>query len=264
MIRRAKRNVNYVILSKTGLEDVRLSWKAKGLLAYLLGKPDNWTVIAEFLVTQSTDGRTAVLSGLKELEEFGYLVRTKLRNEDGTFQPDSIVYDEPEAGFQTTDEHTTDKLTTDKPTLIRKDRISNELISNEETSNELTTPRTRKRDAANPMTQPILEAYQEAVGYALPSYGREAKAAKTLAERGYMPADVIAAYQAIKNQPFWASKFVSLTVVLQEIQELANYAKKGGDINQVSKKPQQRTLEEIAASAFAKMDEVESRRRGDG
>lgn len=32
---------NFVMMDKTFLEDTRLSFKAKGILAYLLNKPDN-------------------------------------------------------------------------------------------------------------------------------------------------------------------------------------------------------------------------------
>ena len=45
VIRVRKRPNNFVMLDKTFLEDDRLSFKAKGILAYLLSKPDNWKVI---------------------------------------------------------------------------------------------------------------------------------------------------------------------------------------------------------------------------
>ena len=45
VIRVKKRPSNFVMMDKTFLEDDRLSYKAKGLLAYLLSKPDDWKVI---------------------------------------------------------------------------------------------------------------------------------------------------------------------------------------------------------------------------
>lgn len=44
VIRVKKRPSNFVMMDKTFLEDDRLSYKAKGLLAYLLSKPDDWKV----------------------------------------------------------------------------------------------------------------------------------------------------------------------------------------------------------------------------
>lgn len=70
VIRVKKRPSNFVMMDKTFLEDDRLSYKAKGLLAYLLSKPDDWKVIVGNLVNSSKDGKASVYAGLKEL---GYM-----------------------------------------------------------------------------------------------------------------------------------------------------------------------------------------------
>lgn len=83
IIRVAKNKDNpYVMMNKTGLNDPRLSFKAKGILAYLLSKPDDWKVMVSELINSSTDGKTAVYSGLKELEENGYLKRIRVYRMD--------------------------------------------------------------------------------------------------------------------------------------------------------------------------------------
>ncbi len=69
IIRVKKCQNNFVMMDKTFLEDTRLSFKAKGILAYLLSKPDNWKVIVGNLVNSSTDGKKAIYSGLKELKD---------------------------------------------------------------------------------------------------------------------------------------------------------------------------------------------------
>lgn len=66
------------------LADPRLSWKAKGILAYLVGHPDNWVVQVDDLVKKSTTGRDAVYAALKELKENGYAKLEVLR-EGGKF-----------------------------------------------------------------------------------------------------------------------------------------------------------------------------------
>lgn len=99
VIRVRKRPNNFVTLDKTFLEDDRLSFKAKGILAYLLSKPDNWKVIVGNLVKYSKDGKSAVYAGLKELKECGYYVKTPIRSEDGRriSRWESTVYEMPDS-----------------------------------------------------------------------------------------------------------------------------------------------------------------------
>lgn len=89
MIVRAPRpQGGYTVLRNETLGDRRLSWAARGLLAYLLSKPDHWRVSPAHLVTETADaripsGRDAVYALLGELETAGYIVRVQGRAEDG-------------------------------------------------------------------------------------------------------------------------------------------------------------------------------------
>lgn len=65
------------------LNDPDLSWKAKGVLCYLLGKPSNWKVNVADLVKRSTDKEMAIRSALKELQRFGYAKLEKVRGIGG-------------------------------------------------------------------------------------------------------------------------------------------------------------------------------------
>ena len=76
IVRIAKnRDHPYVMLDKRLAEDPSLSWKAKGLMAYMLSRPDDWQIRVTDLVHRSPDGKSAVRSGLSELEQHGYIVR---------------------------------------------------------------------------------------------------------------------------------------------------------------------------------------------
>lgn len=78
--------------------DVRLSAKAMGIFGNISTHRDGWGVSAESIASQMKDGVAAVKAGLRELEEYGYLQRTRRRNPDGTLG--SSVYfitDQPEA-----------------------------------------------------------------------------------------------------------------------------------------------------------------------
>ena len=113
---RKDKNNPYVMMNKEFLSNENLSFKAKGILSYLLSKPDDWKVYENDLVNQSKDGKTAVRSGLKELREQGYIVRTQKRTKEGKFDGyDYDVFEYPisnnaqndkeltEAGFPKTD-----------------------------------------------------------------------------------------------------------------------------------------------------------------
>ncbi|MBA1337203.1 MAG: hypothetical protein HPY66_3640 [Firmicutes bacterium] len=83
IVRVHKKENPYVIIDKTGVSDTRLSWKARGLLCYLLSKPDDWKVNVKHLANQGPDGERATRSGLKELERYGYMVTRPVRDDKG-------------------------------------------------------------------------------------------------------------------------------------------------------------------------------------
>ena len=86
----------YVMIDKRIFGACGLSWKAKGLLGYLLSRPDNWKIIVADLVKQSTDGRDSVYSGLKELVQAGYIIRERKRIDKGRYAAiEYIVLEEP-------------------------------------------------------------------------------------------------------------------------------------------------------------------------
>lgn len=80
---------------KTVLDDETLSWKAKGILAYLIGKPADWKVIINDLVKRSTDRHAAVKTGLKELRKAGYARLECLREKGKVVAWKWHVADEP-------------------------------------------------------------------------------------------------------------------------------------------------------------------------
>jgi len=67
-----KRKTPFTIVPNELWDDTRLSWKAKAILGYLIGKPEGWKVRVADLCKKSTDKVTAVRTGLKELRLAGY------------------------------------------------------------------------------------------------------------------------------------------------------------------------------------------------
>ena len=100
---RVKKNKNnpFVQMYKQPINNENLSFKAKGILAYLLSKPDDWQVYEVDLQNHATDGKTSISNGIKELIDAGYIERSIKRNDKGHFNGyDYRVYEVPtESGF---------------------------------------------------------------------------------------------------------------------------------------------------------------------
>lgn len=82
IIRAPRPETRYYVLNKSISEDKRLSWAARGMLIFLLGKPDHWKVSVPALINETADaarstGRDAVYNLLSELIETGYVKRVK-------------------------------------------------------------------------------------------------------------------------------------------------------------------------------------------
>lgn len=96
IIRVHKRENPFVMVDKYAVNDPGLSWKAKGLLVYLLSKPDDWVIMLPDLIKHATDGRDSVKAGLRELERAGYLARKQIRDENGKFgHTEFVIYERP-------------------------------------------------------------------------------------------------------------------------------------------------------------------------
>jgi len=74
---------NFYVLDNSIAEDERLSWEARGLLVFLLVKPNDWSVSIQHLVNSGKAGKDKVGRMLKELETTGYISRKRVRGEDG-------------------------------------------------------------------------------------------------------------------------------------------------------------------------------------
>jgi len=71
----------FTIIPNELIRNPDLSWKAKGVLSFLLsGKDGEWYSYTETIIKHSTDGRKAVKAAIKELKEAGYLIKLQCRD----------------------------------------------------------------------------------------------------------------------------------------------------------------------------------------
>ena len=148
----------YFMCRRATAQDNRLSFEARGVLVYLLSKPDTWEIQPAELQTAGGCGRDRIYRILKELREAGYLVQEQARvakdgPDKGRFLPGVyILSEEPH-----TDLSDTAEPHTENPDYIKEQE--NHLESRESRDSadtpsggqrhvvELPTPETeRKRD----------------------------------------------------------------------------------------------------------------------
>lgn len=91
-----EKNRNYTIMSNYHLRDKKLSYKAKGLLSFMLSLPEDWDYSINGLVAVSKEGVKAIKNILQELQKYGYLVINKKQNEIGQFEYEYLIYEYPE------------------------------------------------------------------------------------------------------------------------------------------------------------------------
>ena len=86
-------------MDKYPINDETISWKAKGIHAYFMSLPPDWTIYLDEVKKHATDGKGSLSSGIKELKEAGYMHKLILRNKKGIITgTEWHVYERPHAG----------------------------------------------------------------------------------------------------------------------------------------------------------------------
>lgn len=147
-IRRTKRTGDFTTVHNEYLQDVNLSWKAKGLITYIMSLPPDWQLNLSDLKKRSKDGRDATAAGLRELITNGYCQRCKVRGDGGTFvgcdyevsdikefepeqpQTENPFMDTPQTENPVAVNPETEKPDTEKPTLINTNQSNKTDIPN--------------------------------------------------------------------------------------------------------------------------------------
>lgn len=156
---RVQRSGGYTVLPNGILRDTGLSLKTKGLFAVILSLPEDWDYSVAGLATVAGCGRDAIRSALGEMEQAGYLTRTRSHGEGGKFtgviydirdvavplsENPTMVEEEPLSGKPTTGEPTLEKPSSENPTQLNKD-IQNKDLINPHSPPEGVKPQRKKR-----------------------------------------------------------------------------------------------------------------------
>lgn len=124
---RVERRDRFSIVDRRALTDDRLSFKAKGVLAFMVGLPNGSIVNRESLAAIGPDGETSIRSALKELTAAGYLVRSKVRQGNGQMVTETVLYEYPPEVGNPPPVPEVGNPTAGKPTAKREEEQEEEL-----------------------------------------------------------------------------------------------------------------------------------------
>jgi hypothetical protein len=132
---RVKKEERYFVASNEPFNDERLSWEARGVMGYLLSKPDDWIVRNTDLIKQGPANEHKIKRILRELKKYGYLHRYNFRNDKGQIVWVTEIYESPSLnpsiGRFSTDGSSTDGSSTNgkSPHIIKTDLPNTDLLN---------------------------------------------------------------------------------------------------------------------------------------
>ena len=114
---RVERTRDYTVMSNHHLRNKELTLKAKGLLSQMLSLPEDWDYTLKGLAAINRESIDAIRTAVLELEQAGYIVRSRVRDERGCLRGcDYIVYERPQ---EKPPKPTWENPTLDNPTLVQ-------------------------------------------------------------------------------------------------------------------------------------------------
>lgn len=101
-----KTGTKFVRISNSAMQDKRLSFRARGVLAYVLSMPDDWRHSSRRMAEIGNEGRDAVQAALNELRALGYCEFLRENSPQGKFSTTIIFHEKPKPDFQASAEDT--------------------------------------------------------------------------------------------------------------------------------------------------------------
>ena len=133
---RVEKNSGYTVMSNHHLRNRALSLKAKGLLSQMLSLPEDWDYTLQGLARINRESIDAIRQAIRELEQAGYIQRSRERDEKGRLRgADYVIFELPQPVFAsvspTLENPTLENPTQENPTLenpmqLNKDKLITE------------------------------------------------------------------------------------------------------------------------------------------
>lgn len=95
IIKTSRPSHNFTVVSNAVIRDECLSYRARGILIYLLSQPPDWETSSTRLAIAAGEGRDAVRTALRELINAGYVTLRKEQTKAGRWVTTYTVTDTP-------------------------------------------------------------------------------------------------------------------------------------------------------------------------
>lgn len=163
---RVEKTKNYTTMSNYHLRDPDLSNKARGLLSTMLSLPDNWDYTTRGLAKICKDGVDGITAQLKELEQYGYLIRNRIRDTSGRIvDMEYIIYERPHPASPDTEKPDMVKPDTGLPRPETPAQINIDKRSTDETITDLSSTHSIPSDETRSSVLAALEAKRKETEY---------------------------------------------------------------------------------------------------
>ena len=163
---RVEKDKNYTTMSNYHLRDPNLSNKARGLLSTMLSLPENWDYTTRGLARICKDGVDGITAQLKELEQYGYLIRHRIRDSNGRIvDMEYVIYEKPHTASPDTEMPYMVKPDMGLPRLETPAQINIDKRIIDESNTDLSITHSIPSDAARPSVLAALEAKRKETEY---------------------------------------------------------------------------------------------------
>ena len=163
---RVEKNSGYTVMSNHHLRNRTLSLKAKGLLSQMLSLPEDWDYTLQGLARINRESIDAIRQAIRELEQAGYIQRSRERDEKGRLRgADYVIFELPQpvpaSVSPTLENPTLENPTQENPTLenpmqLNKDIQKTDLPKKEKSNTDLSS--THSIPILSPNPSPCREA----------------------------------------------------------------------------------------------------------
>lgn len=141
---RVERNKGYTVMSNHHLRNKELTLKAKGLLSQMLSLPEDWDYTLAGLSFINREKIDAIREAVRELEQAGYITRSRERDGKGRLRgADYVIYEQPQPtpnlDLPTLENPTLENPTQEKPTLENPTQLNKEIQRTDLPKTDLST-----------------------------------------------------------------------------------------------------------------------------
>ena len=163
---RVEKTKDYTTMSNFHLRDQNLSNKARGLLSTMLSLPEDWDYTTRGLAKICKDGVDGITAQLKELEQYGYLIRHRIRDSNGRIvDMEYVIYERPHTASPDTEKPYMVKPDMGLPRLETPAQINIDKRITDESNTDLSKTHSILSNEARPSVLATLEAKRKEPEY---------------------------------------------------------------------------------------------------